>query len=574
MNNSLKSLLLLIISWGLVLGIISCSTSRNPKTMRLFMQSKRPNIVLPNEHSGASGMLGEQVDFKTTSDTLSPAPVSGLPSDSTDDVWRTIEMDNVEVVATRTIIKQVTTRQGSVRLEFDIDVPAVLIDSCWRVTLTPVLSVSDSSNTPLPPVVLSGSEFIRMQKTNYKAYDDFLKGIIDPSAYDSVYLDRKNIDRDIARRQRFFYDLYKDERDLQLAYERWKRLTSDRQNYWNMRTQANRTELYHRMERKRIEESVRRRVSGRDTVGLSSVYNRKYRRTASFWPKYRLKHELTEKSVPAKYRELYTTGRKLSDIQNHAVTAADSVEISRHRYFFDRIAENEMNDRNRELIRSRMIPYPYLDSVMVQQTPTPGKDYVYKYAYSVPVTDGMKKLHLRLETIVEATDHSTWRPAASDTLLFVVASLSDLLDRSPLQKFAIASATDSLANETKSYTPEGESYAEGLRLLSERQYRQALPLLEKHPDYNTALCLTQLGYHNEATELLKQLPGSARKEYLQAVICARLGDEQAAVEHMLEACRMDSDLVLRIPLDPELSDLIPKFIGLRLELDKIAGGGV
>ena len=152
-----------------------------------------------------------------------------------------------------------------------------------------------------------------------------------------------------------------------------------------------------------------------------------------------------------------------------------------------------------------------------------------------------------------------------------MASLSDLVDRSALDQYVIASAeTDSLAASGPVYTPQGEEYAEALRLLSERQYRQALPILEKRPDYNTALCLTQLGYHKEASALLDQLPVDSRKEYLHAVVSARQGDDYLAVEHMLAACRMNPNLVLRIPLDPELSDLIPKFFGLRMELDRIA----
>ena len=143
------------------------------------------------------------------------------------------------------------------------------------------------------------------------------------------------------------------------------------------------------------------------------------------------------------------------------------MDISRHRYFYDRIAENEMNDRNRDEIRRRMIPFPYIDSVMVRQNSdsVSGHDYIYNYVYSLPVTDGMKKLRVRLESIVEATDRSTWRPAASDTLLFIVASLSDLVDRSALDQYVIASAeTDSLAASGPVYTPQGEEYAEALRL--------------------------------------------------------------------------------------------------------------
>ena len=63
------------------------------------------------------------------------------------------------------------------------------------------------------------------------------------------------------------------------------------------------------------------------------------------------------------------------------------MDISRHRYFYDRIAENEMNDRNRDEIRRRMIPFPYIDSVMVRQNSdsVSGHDYIYNYVYSLPV---------------------------------------------------------------------------------------------------------------------------------------------------------------------------------------------
>ena len=88
------------------------------------------------------------------------------------------------------------------------------------------------------------------------------------------------------------------------------------------------------------------------------------------------------------------------------------MDISRHRYFYDRIAENEMNDRNRDEIRRRMIPFPYIDSVMVRQNSdsVSGHDYIYNYVYSLPVTDGMKKLRVRLESIVEAAAHGGLPP--------------------------------------------------------------------------------------------------------------------------------------------------------------------
>ena len=59
-------------------------------------------------------------------------------------------------------------------------------------------------------------------------------------------------------------------------------------------------------------------------------------------------------------------------------------------------------------------------------------------------------------------------------------------------------------------------------------------ILEKYPDYNTAVALTCLGYHAKSEDLLKQLPQTAAVEYLRAIVNVRLEDYQAAAELLLE----------------------------------------
>lgn len=52
--------------------------------MRLFLQAKRPNILLPYEENGSSGILGEQVEFSTQSDTVSVVSAESVDSS---DIW-------------------------------------------------------------------------------------------------------------------------------------------------------------------------------------------------------------------------------------------------------------------------------------------------------------------------------------------------------------------------------------------------------------------------------------------------------------------------------------------------------
>ena len=51
MNKYLKSHITAAAFCAGVLLAVSCSTSREPRTMRLFMQSGHPNIFLPHEES-------------------------------------------------------------------------------------------------------------------------------------------------------------------------------------------------------------------------------------------------------------------------------------------------------------------------------------------------------------------------------------------------------------------------------------------------------------------------------------------------------------------------------------------
>lgn len=113
-------------------------------------------------------------------------------------------------------------------------------------------------------------------------------------------------------------------------------------------------------------------------------------------------------------------------------------------------------------------------------------------------------------------------------------------------------ATDTLQVEIR------EGYAEGLRLLQNREYWKALDILSNYPDYNLALCLTCMGYNAKAYELLKKLPSTGNTEYLLALLSIRLDKETDAIEHLLSACSKDNSKVYRIPLDPEINTLVRK----------------
>lgn len=102
-------------------------------------------------------------------------------------------------------------------------------------------------------------------------------------------------------------------------------------------------------------------------------------------------------------------------------------------------------------------------------------------------------------------------------------------------------------------------YMEAVRLVRDRNYKAALPVLKEAADFNAALCFASLDYNKSALEILESLGESARTLYLKAVVLSRLGDEKAAVECYKKACEKDRTYIHRGNLDPEISGLINKY---------------
>lgn len=168
--------------------------------MRLFMQAGGATVELPNTSSADSVFtVSETVGFRDS--VVVDNPVSSVDS-LEEDIWKSIDMDRIDIVAQRKSIERILERNGEVTLMFYVKAPKVLLDSCWKLTMYPELIEKDSS-VLLSPVILRGKEFIRTQESQYKAYDDFLKGIIPESKYDSAFVDREGIRKDILHGRGF-----------------------------------------------------------------------------------------------------------------------------------------------------------------------------------------------------------------------------------------------------------------------------------------------------------------------------------------------------------------------------------
>lgn len=117
------------------------------------------------------------------------------------------------------------------------------------------------------------------------------------------------------------------------------------------------------------------------------------------------------------------------------------------------------------------------------------------------------------------------------------------------------------------YTNEPDTtYARAVEYLEERKYEQALEMLRPYDDVNTAIAYMSLGYDKAALRIFEKSPQTADNKYMQAILQARLGNEEKAVRLLLTAAEMDEQMKFCANLDPELSELVKKY-GLFKEED-------
>lgn len=103
------------------------------------------------------------------------------------------------------------------------------------------------------------------------------------------------------------------------------------------------------------------------------------------------------------------------------------------------------------------------------------------------------------------------------------------------------------------------AYMKGLKALQDRDYPAAVKLLRPYSDYNAAVACCASDLDATAMSILENLKPDDRVEYLLAILYSRKGDDQAAVQHYLNAVALDRSYIHRGNLDPEISVLIRKY---------------
>ena len=101
-----------------------------------------------------------------------------------------------------------------------------------------------------------------------------------------------------------------------------------------------------------------------------------------------------------------------------------------------------------------------------------------------------------------------------------------------------------------------ERYMQGVQMLRDMDYDEAIKILGPYQDYNAAVAYMGAERNASARLILEGLERTPQVNYLLAILYSRMSDEAKAVQCYLDACRQEPSYVHRGNLDPEISQLI------------------
>lgn len=116
-----------------------------------------------------------------------------------------------------------------------------------------------------------------------------------------------------------------------------------------------------------------------------------------------------------------------------------------------------------------------------------------------------------------------------------------------------------MVKDTVHTTVIDENYMAGVQAIKDRDYETAITILRPYNDYNAAIAFCAMGYDASALAILEAQERTDRVNYMLAILYARKGRDQEAVQCYLQSCQQNQSYIHRGNLDPEISALIERY---------------
>lgn len=485
-------------------------------------------------------------------------PIYFLPTTTLENGERVmqLELDEVVVVAKS---RTVSERMGKVNIDFVVDLPRQLQGSCQSVVVTPLLHKTDSI-VPLEEISIRGGLFSRVQDRNYWQFDQYVR-VFKPDAIEE---------------QRAF------ERFVKHPYPEGVRLDSiveGREKISYYYTQ----EVPTRGEGKTMRITLDGKVIGLD----GSRYDMPPLDTLEYYISSMLTFVDTTQRFLTKVIEKYAVVKD----RNYLSFKVGKSDI------IDTLEDNAEQLTRIETLMDELINQCefYVDSIVLTASASPegarslNDRLAYHRALALKQRLG-KRFGKQVDTLISVRSlGENWQElgqlvSSCDSLPHRVEILdlfrseknpdrreTTLRNRYPQEYkyirehfYPLLRSVDfkydlrrvGMIKDTIHTTVPDTLYARGVQLLNERQYSEALSVLDRYHDRNTVIALLSLGYDKHAYEVLSQLPESAEVCYLRAIVCSRLDRKAEGREWFDKACTLRETFEYRGKLDPEISNLL------------------
>ena len=541
----MKSSLRLTTSLTGLAALLFLGACSKPLTHKLYYQTGRPQALLPTdkeEQAGRAGQLSEIVTYQQRIDTLRKKSSSEAAAPKKDDGVKTISLQGVTITAERPKVKISTLRKGMINLTFLVKVPAAFMDDRYQVVLSPTLNAGDTT-FKLPPMVLKGKLFAAAQQKELDKVKAFDESIVDSAKYDSAYFKPAKYRRFMRRLQRSYYKANQREIKSFLSYDRWRSITEQRYLRSNAQSKGAYDTRYHDASLRMLRNAYNAYLAGRDSAAVHTRFNEYYtpEREAKILG-------LKERSIqpwntPRRYRSFVERGWTIDSIQVKTLQERDPLDIAVHTYDFKKIAHNESRRKHQAVYHRNILHFPLIPDAHITEEIKPDQDFVYLYSRDIEVTPKMqRRLRVLMESRVTALDRSIWAQRGLDTLSFVISGINDLVDASLIERW--------------SDKPEAAiEYKQGLERMAARDYKAALEIFRKYPDYNAAVAFAGMGDDERALIVLNQLNSTGKVNYLKALCLARSGKVDEAKKSLREAVKLESFLLYKAQSDSVFAPL-------------------
>lgn len=308
-------------------------------------------------------------------------------------------------------LRNIPERNGRIDMDFVITVPKTLIDKRWQLRIYPRAFKQEGTRLDLDPVVLSGADFLKMQKDGYDQYKRFVASIIPDSLYWKEMIDQKGVKKALADLEQDYYNAWKKDMLVKDEWIDWRDKINKRYLLFNKKMERNKASI--------------------DSTSVLAIL-----------PAYWLERQLNKRVVPTTFAE-FAWGSK--EIMKKKITPEDSLEIERKYTNIRKIAENERKKEQQQAMFDKMVRFPKIAARL--DTIIEGGD-VFKYYYiqELDTDKETKRIKLVLNGEVVAVDMSTYEVPRSDSLTYYVSSMVDFLDETPRYKTKVV-----YRNENKSF---------------------------------------------------------------------------------------------------------------------------